>query len=223
MGVDHLGDAGIKQEIGKLWREVRRVAKMTLQNGAIGRAGLRFYEAGSATFEGGGGIIIRDSGYIQIDGDITGIGHFDWEGTFKARGPWELIGLGKVTATTTDWLGDIDMSGDFNLTGDMRVTGAGRVRVGTSLVLNPAGNNGRVEFANGAQVFTDASSIQMYLGNGVAQVSNTEAKLQVGGTTLRVTSGHVFAGGVDTKSVADVPGGFVGALVLIGGEMFRLT
>lgn len=217
MAVQHFGKAGQKQEIERLWRAIQRVAKATLQNGSIGNAGLRFYDAGSATFEGGGGIVIRDSGYIIIDGDIDGLGDFDWLGTFKARGPWELIGLGKVTAATTDWLGDI------NLTGDMRVTGAGRVRIGTSMVLNPAGSNGRVEFANGAQVFTDGSSIQMYLGNGVCQVSNSEAKIQVGGTTLRVVSGNIYATGMDTISAASVPGSFVGALVYDGGQMKRVV
>ncbi|QNA93268.1 MULTISPECIES: hypothetical protein [unclassified Microbacterium] len=208
MGVVHIG---LKMSGDELWRKVESIARATLARAAFGRSGARFYEGGSAVFEDGGGIIIRNSGYIIIDGDITGAGEFDW------TGPWKLSGPGQVTAPTTEW------SGDIELTGDLNVVDAGRIKVGSSLVLNPSGNNGRVEFANGAQVFTDGSSIQVYLGNGVCQVSNAEAKLQVGGTSFRVQSGQIYASGMDTMNATEVPGGFVGAIVNFSGQIFRLV
>lgn len=165
MGVDHLGGSdGLRQEIQKLWRELRRVAKATLQNASIGRAGIRFYDAGSATFEGGGGVRILGGGFID------GSGTFDWTGpmnlqgaqtitgptTFTGQmtvnGPWDLNGNGDIT-------GDVAISGDLTLNSDLTL-GTGRIVAGPVRIdkLGPAA--GRI--VSTGQMVVDGASI--YLG-----------------------------------------------------------
>jgi hypothetical protein len=135
-------------------------------------------------------------------------------GTLTQNGPWNLNGAGTIA-------GNVTQTGNTTQQGNVNVTGGGKITVG-NMVIDPAISGGAVVFANGAQVFTDASTIQVYKGNGVAQVSDSEAKLQLGGTSWRLTSGHIFTGGIATKSAATVPGGFVGALVYDAGEVKRL-
>jgi len=49
-------------------------------------------------------------------------------------------------------------------------------------------DGGAVTFANGAQVFTNADSVQLFNGNGVVQVDGTGVTVQWGGNALRVDS-----------------------------------
>lgn len=207
MGVNHLG---LQMTLAELLRQVRQVAVATIQNSAIGRAGIRFYDAGKATFEGGGGIIIRDSGYIIIDGDLTGIGDFNWEGTFKALGPWQLIGAGTVTAETTEWLGDIDMSGEIRLLGDIIVLPGGRIVVG-DMVIDPA-EGGSVTFPGGATVQADPSGgVRMITGDAVVNAGSV--------ASIRKGSSSVIVG---SSSITINPAGS-GDIDLLGTAKFSLS
>ena len=196
---------------GWIQRLVRRVARLEsgamLENSSITNGRMRFI----------GGLLRLDSGALvelfgqwRFTGNGAVTGDVVAEGKWTQNGPWEFNGPG-------------DIDGDVDLTGSLSVLGAGRVKVGSAMTLNPAGSNGRVEFANGAQVFTDAATIQVYKGNGVVQVSDTEAKVQVGGTAVRVQSGHVYMSGMATKTLASTPGAFVNALVYDGGEVKRVV
>jgi hypothetical protein len=155
------------------------------------------------------------SGAGTISGNVTITGNVTTTGTLTQNGPWNMNGAGNIA-------GNVTQTGNTTMTGNFTVTGGGKITVG-SMTIDPNISGGAIAFANGAQVFTDGSTIQVYKGNGVLQVSDSEAKIQVGGSAVRVTSGHVYASGMDTKSVATVPGGFVGAVVYESGELKRLT
>src|SRR5690606_34696415 len=73
MGVDHLGATGLRQEIGSLKRDLRRVARATLQNGSIGRAGIRVYDGGWIRIEDGG---LQVTGTASVTGTLEGSGTF---------------------------------------------------------------------------------------------------------------------------------------------------
>ena len=135
MGVDHLGQAGLQQQIHELWRAVRRISKATLQNSSIGRAVLRFYAGGRIQIEDGGGIDILGAGYITIDGDLSGSGDFDW------TGPWEFSGDGTIS-------GDVSLDGDLSL-------GSGRILAGP-LIIDKAGGYGARVYSTGT-LLLDAS------------------------------------------------------------------
>lgn len=158
MGVDHIGgQVGLRQEIQKLWRELRRVAKATLQNGSIGRAGLRVYDGGWIRIEGGG---LSVTGTQTVSGRLEGSGVFDWTGpmnlqgaqtitgptTFTGQmtvnGPWKLVGNGQIT-------GDVSLDGDLSL-------GSGRFLAGP-LIIDKAGGYGARVYSTGT-LLLDASS-----------------------------------------------------------------
>lgn len=219
MGVDHLGGSdGLRQEIQKLWRELRRVAKATLNNASVGGGGIRVYDAGAIRFEEGGGIVIAGSGYIIIDGDLTGAGDLSW------TGPWDLAGLGTVTGDVTftgqmtvngpwKFVGNGQITGDVDVTGNIKVLPGGKIQVG-NIVIDPTISGGAVTFANGAQVFTDASTIQVFKGGSVVQISDDYARLQSPHGVISTSSDGVRLTGYGTVNVADVPGAFVGAAIL---------
>lgn len=198
MGVDH---PGLAMSLGDLVRMVRREAVAALQNSSIGRAGLRFYNGGKALFQGGGGIQIDDDGYILLNGNMTGVGVFDWSGNAIFRHTVNIVGPSALGATLT-------------------VTNAGKIIVG-NIIIDPTISGGAVAFANGAQVFTDATTIQVFKGNSVVQVSDTQAKMQVGGTSVRVQDGKVFVNGISGRSGTGLPVGTLG--VDPDGEMWRAT
>lgn len=168
MGVDHIrGAEGMRQEIQRLWRELRRVAKATLQNGAIGRAGIRVYDGGWIRIEGGG---LSVTGTQTVSGTLTGTGTFDWSGPMNltgnqtvtgdvtytgqltVNGPWDLNGNGDIT-------GNVGISGDLTLNSDLTL-GSGRIVAGPVTIdkLGPAG--GRI--ASSGQMIVDGDTV--YLG-----------------------------------------------------------
>ncbi|GAA1149095.1 hypothetical protein MOX01_22230 [Microbacterium oxydans] len=194
-----------------------------LENASITNGRLRII-GGTLRVDSGGSVVIV--GTLSIDGTTT------VTGSFKVTGPWRLEGDGTITGNvvgtgTLTWNGPWNFNGAGNITGNVEMTGnlnvqgAGRVKVG-GMTLDPTISGGAVTFPNGAQVFTNGSTIQVYLGNGVVQVSDAEVKMQLGGTALRLTSGHIYGAGMATKAVGTVPGGFVGAIVYDAGEWKRL-
>lgn len=211
-----------------------------LQDSSVTRGRLRVASADGFVAEAvaGGAPAVRVTGLQVVDGVLRVTGTLEGSGSWSWTGPWTLSGngtiSGNVTATGTltqngPWnmngagtiAGNVTQTGNTSQQGNVNVTGGGKITVGT-MVMNPAISGGAITFGNGAQVFTDASTIQVYKGNGVVQVSDTEAKVQVGGTAVRVLSGQIFATGMATKAVGTVPGGFVGAIVYDAGEMKRL-
>lgn len=112
----------------------------------------------------------------------------DGEGSFKWSGPWRFdSGDGEIA-------GDVKLSGDFALSGtftadDVRIEG-NRVHVG-GMVLDPTDHGGAITFPNGAQVFTDGTTVQLVMGNSVVQVSDSYARLQYGGDVLQIDADGV--------------------------------
>lgn len=142
MGVNHLGPGSQRQEFQRLWTAIRAVAKATLQNGAIGRAGLRFYDAGRALFQGGGGIQIDDGGYIIINGDLTGIGDIDWSGPSIFRGTVNITG-NMATSGTLYVAGATTLAGAVTMNNDLTM-GTGRIVAGPVRIDRAGSYGGRV-------------------------------------------------------------------------------
>lgn len=214
---DDLSDAF--KEIRELKREVRRLQNARpLENSSVTNGRMRFV-GGLLRIDSGGRVEIV--GALQVDGATVATG------TFRIEGPWTFTGNGtisgnvNITGTLTQ-NGTWAFNGNGTVTGDMNVTGGGRVKVGT-MTLDPSISGGAMTFGNGAQVFTDSTTIQVYKGNGVVQVSDTEVKMQLGGTAIRLLSGRVLVTGMATRPVSAFPGGFVNAIVYESGEMKRLV
>jgi hypothetical protein len=181
--------------------------------------------SGDITNSGG----LSNSGPFQNSGSFTNTGPMSNSGTFTNTGP--LNNSGKLTQN-----GDADLNGNTKITGNTEITGvttlkndlnvdpAGKVHVGSSMTLNPTVASGAIVFSNGAQVFTNGDTIQVYLGNGVVQISNSEARLQLGGSVIRCTVdgvqiiGGLNLSGLPTTTVAGAPAGL---LAIDGGVVKR--
>ncbi|WP_431863030.1 hypothetical protein [Microbacterium algeriense] len=214
---DDLSDAF--REIRELKRQVKRLqAARPLENASITNGRVRFV-GGTLRVDSGGRVEIV--GTLQIDGTTT------VTGSFKVTGPWRLEGDGTITGNVTGtgtltWNGPWNLNGAGKIQGDVQVLGAGKLRVG-NMVLDPTVSGGAIAFANGAQVFTDATTIQVYKGNGVAQISDTEAKLQVGGLAIRIVGGNVQFLGLPTRSRANANNAVVGSIWSDGTNVYRVV
>jgi hypothetical protein len=175
------------------------------------------------------------NGLVQwIGGKLQGLAGavFEWIGSFDLTGPFTATGRstfrGPVEITgedgTLDVEADADFGGDVKITktldvtaeatfraltkvlGDFRVEENGKIYVGTAMVFDPTIQSGAIVFQNGAQVFTNGDTIQVYKGNGVVEISDTEAKLQLGGSAIVIDEegihfyGAVFAHNLPTVS-----------------------
>lgn len=87
-----------------------------------------------------------------------------------------------------DSKGTLDIKGKSTLQDDLEVKGGGKVKVG-GMTLDPTVASGAVTFSNGAQVYTNGSSIQMFRGDGVVQVAGDRAAIQWGGAAFSVDAG----------------------------------
>lgn len=195
MGVHHLG----RDPQRDLIRVVKGLVRATLQNSSIGRAGLRVYDGGWIRIINGGLQVIGSAiieGLLEITGQLTGSGQFLW------TGPWELRGAGKIT-------------------GNVTVEGNGKVRVG-SMLIDPTVGGGSIVFDNGAQVFTNGDSIQVYKGNGVLQVTNSGASVNWGGNAVTV-DGDGLRGTVGAVRSIGGTGHPANSVVLDSNRYFRVA
>jgi len=85
----------------------------------------------------------------------------------------------------------IDSAGKVTVANDMTVTTGGKIKVGSSMTLDPSVSSGALVFSNGAQVFTDATTVQMFKGGSVVQIDNSSAKLQATGGLVNVDGAGV--------------------------------
>lgn len=155
--------------IRDLYTEVARLKSGAfLENSSVSQGRMRFI----------GGLLLIDSG-----GTLQVIGHFNGEGDFEWSGPWKFdSGDGEIA-------GNVKLTGDFDLigrliNGDVRIEG-NRIHIG-GMLLDPSAHGGAVVFPNGAQVFTDVDTVQLFKGNSVVQVSDDYARLQYGGNVLEI-------------------------------------
>lgn len=159
MGVDHIGEGALKQEIGKLWRELRRVAKATMQNSAIGRAGLRIYDGGWLRIENGG---LEVTGTASVSGTLTGSGTFTWTGPMNLQGSQSVTGPTTFTGQVIvngpwDLNGNGDITGDVNLTGNLNLSGSGQITAGT-IQINRFGSYGGQIVSSGLVLYLSAAA-----------------------------------------------------------------
>ncbi|WP_404474855.1 hypothetical protein [Microbacterium aerolatum] len=175
MGVQHLGEVGLKQEIALLWRAIRRISKATLQNSSIGRAVLRFYAGGRIRIEDGGGIDIVGGGYINISGNINGSGDFEWTGPMSLKGAQSITGPTTFTGQMTvngpwTFAGNGQITGNVGLTGDLNVTGGGRIKAG-AVTINPSSGGGTIELGS-SEIRGSGSGVGIFPGTGAAIITS---------------------------------------------------
>lgn len=200
MAVDHFN---LKMSIADLKRMIRREAVATLQNSSIGRAGLRFYDAGKALFQGGGGIEIQDSGYIIIDGDLTGAGDFDWTGKLTQTGASRFTGPTTFTGTINA-TGNTAWSGIMTILGDVIVLPGGKIQVG-NITIDPTANGGSIK-VGAHSIYVNGAAFTLLHSNGSQVVLNsTSATLIGGGRTLSLQDGGVSFSGLPKLAKSGIP------------------
>lgn len=171
-----------------------------LANASIGRGTLTVYDGGIILIDNGGLKIVGWAdiiGSLEVTGQINGTGDLNWAGKAFLDGPVEITDTLKVLAVTT-------------LLSDLTLDDDGRIIVG-KMRIDPTVGQGAVVFENGAQVFSDADTIQVYKGNSVAQIADGYARLQSGGVALTVENGKgIRMTGVPKKTGTGLPSGAIG-------------
>lgn len=163
---------------------------------------------GRTRFIGERSLVVEGS--AEVIGVLYGDGSIQWTGPATFDGDVDITKTLDVSADTTLG-GDLTISGLAQLLSDLVVQAGGKITVG-NMTIDPTISGGAITFANGGQVFTDGSTIQVYLGNGVVQVSNAEAKLQLGGVMVRLTAGGIQMGGLPTRTRALANNAVVGTV-----------
>jgi len=186
-------------------RRLRAVETGTPMNsGAVGAGGFEVYDGGVITISNGGGLKVTGSidviGELIASGIITLTGELTQEGESTFTGPTHFEGDTDVTGkfdvdgpmTTTDTL---SVEGVTTLRNDLNVTTGGKIKAG-SMTMDPSVSSGALVFSNGAQVFTDATTIQVYKGTSALQVADGTATLQGDGSNfVRADGSGVRANG----------------------------
>lgn len=202
MAVHH---PGRNQGIRDLAGTVRQMVTQAVQNASFGSAGLRVYGGGWITIENGGLRVIGSaiiSGLLDITGKLIGSGTLDWEG------PWILKGKGTISGDTditgnlgvkgpTKITGTLDVSGKTKITDDLEITGktrlrgkttlendlevtsGGKIKVGSSMTLDPK-DSGSAQFSNGYSIYATGSEMRISgngsgftLGTGITNIAGT--------------------------------------------------
>lgn len=222
MGVDH---PGLGFSLQDLVRMVRREALAALQNSSIGRAGLRFYDGGKALFQGGGGVEIQDTGYIIINGSLTGLGEFNWEGTFVQTGQSTFTGPTTFTGTINA-TGNTAWSGIMSIVGDIVILPGGRLVVG-NMIIDPTSNGGSVKFSGGPEVYASGAELSLYSGGGGSFVTLSPTMAKVNGPGARwieVNSAGIRMAGLPTIARSSANNAVVGTLWADGsGNVYRVV
>lgn len=207
-GLNNLNSSDFKD----ILRRLRNLETATpMNNAAVGRSGFEVYDGGTINISNGhlivngtatvGGTLNADgtvtlSGTVRVSGPLTITGDTSVSGDFTVTGPTKLNGETDIGGDTTvtgdlnvegplDVAGTMDIKGKSTLQNDLEVKGGGKVKVG-GMTLDPSIAAGAITFANGAQVFTNGDSIQVFRGQGVLQVENDRASLQWGGKSFSV-------------------------------------
>ena len=216
MGVDH---PGLQFTMADLVRTIRRVAKATIQNASIGRAGIRVYDGGWIRIEDGGLSVTGTadvSGYLNITGTLTGSGSFEWSG------PMEITGATTITGPLTVE-GSWDLNGDGEIRGNVTVLSGGRIKVG-NIVLDPSTNGGQIKVGDHS-IYVNGAVLTILHSNGAQLVlNNTSASLVSGGKSVTLSSTAVSIGGLPTISRASANNAPVGTVYCnTSGQLFRVV
>lgn len=211
MGIDHLG-AGMS--LPQLVRMIREIATQTIQNAAIGRAGIRVYDGGWIRIEGGG---LHVTGAADVSGILNGTGDLIWsgpwhmigdgivDGTFTQNGMWGLNGTGTIN-------GNYEQNGDATVKGDINVESGGRIVVGPIVIDRNGAYGGRIAATT---LLLDAGSV---LGAGTI-TAQSGLNATSGGVTA--VTGNIVAASGDISA----PLGHIGAYSMDvgpGAKNFRI-
>lgn len=132
-------------------------------------------------------------GNTMVTGDLDVKGPLTVTGATKLNGKTDIGGNTSVTGDLDlkgplDVAGTMDIMGKSTLQNDLTVQAGGKVKVG-GMTLDPTVASGAMTFSNGAQMFTNGDSIQMFRGEGAAQVTGTRSALSWGGASFSVDAG----------------------------------
>jgi len=161
----------------------------------------------------------ENSTLLITDSNLEVTGTASVFGVLRVVGTAIVEGLGRLVVNSLiDLLGSMRVRGGGSIIveddgtivvgeGDAQVVidgATGRITAG-DLVIDPTVSGGAVTFANGAQVFTDAGTIQLFKGTSVAQVSDDSARIQHGGTVLEINGdgARVSLGAIENATSTD--------------------
>lgn len=214
---DNLNDS----QVPDLIRRIERLERASpVNNTAIGRDGIEVYDGGVINISNGGLNVVGSgtftgtlyaNGTIAFTGTLTQTGPSTFTGTTNLNGPTNIAGTTTITGNVTS-TGTFTNNGPTNLNGATKTTGTlsvegvttlkndlnvttGKVKVGSAMTLDPSVSSGALVFSNGAQVFTDATTVQMFKGGSVVQIDSSSAKLQATGGYVNIDSGGVRVDG----------------------------
>lgn len=214
MAVDH---GGLAITWANIRREINRIAKATLQNASIGRAGLRVYGGGWISIINGGLRVVGSAiveGLLEITGNLTGSGPFLW------TGPWELRGTGKITGNV-EIDGQARIKGQSTLENDLTVLPGGKVKI-ADMTIEQVGASGQVTFGNGGRVTASGASVTLAKGNARVEVDGTSALVTANGVSVEVSGAGIRMNRIGLPGIS-VPGAPPGLLYVGSGDILHIT
>lgn len=216
MGVDHIGAGQLRQELDRSARAQRRVAKATLQNASIGRAGIRVYDGGWIRIEDGG---LSVTGTQTVSGTLQGSGTFNWTGPMNLQGAQTITGPTTFTGQMTvngpwKFVGNGEITGDVTLTGDLT---AGNV------VIRPTTNGGQIGFGSGRRIDAGSGFLGIYDGSRFVVFNSTGVSIYGGGAQISVRSDGITMSGLPTMESAFANGAVEGTIWQdSSGRLYRI-
>lgn len=196
-------------------RRLRRVESAApIGYSSVTRGGLRIASAQGLTAQSvpGGAPAIDVTGRQRVSGLLDGDGTFTWTGPVNIGGSCTISGPLNVTGNVTT-SGSFTNSGTFTnngatnlngattVKGDLNVVSPGKIKAG-NLTIDPVTGSGSVLFSNGAQLYTNGSSVQLFIGAVSVTLTATQATIGTGGKSVILSaSGHTL-GGLSTITTA---------------------
>jgi cytoskeletal protein CcmA (bactofilin family) len=230
MGVDHLG---LSMTIDDLMRLIRRICTDTIQNSAIGHAGITVYDGGWIRIEDGGldvtgtqtvsGLLsgsgeLRWSGVMNITGSQHVTGPTVFDGSLRVNGPIDVYGTWKL-------IGNGQIQGNVVVTGNVDVNSPGRIRINGGS--SPATlEDGRLSFGTGGVVEADVTNggVRLNVGVNRVYVGTGAVAIQRGGVSIILSGSGITMTGVSDIDSASAGGLPSGALWMSpSGQLFKVS
>lgn len=189
------------QNITKRNRQVKTYGTQTpLSSAAVERGSTRWLDGSTVFIQGLLDVtgIFNGSGTNNMDGtnnlsgdnnfsgdnDFTGpttmSGTFDQNGESTFNGPTHFNGSVDITETL-DVTAETRLRGETTVEADLIVTNDGKIKVGTSMTLNPLNNGGSMDFANGTYIAANGTSLDIEASNSYVHVGSSGIDVLAGG------------------------------------------